>query len=167
MSATTNERDLASPLADPALRLVARWIDVALPLAPALVFVPLGAALDAGALVRGGLLATVVATIALFALNLMLLHRYGQSLGKRVLGLRIVRSDGSPATLGTILGRRIVLAGVLAGVPFLGAIFTIADVLCVFTESRQTLHDRIADTIVIDVRRGATSSTSDVARVFE
>ena len=158
--------DTSSPLADPALRLAARTIDLGVALVPALAVVPVGIALGAPMLVRGGLVSSLVAMGALGALNLGWLQRYGQTVGKRVVGLRIVRSDGRRATLATILLRRVVAPGVLASVPVVGSLFALADALLVFSRDRRTLHDHLADTIVIDLRRGSPTDPSSVARVF-
>ena len=73
----------------------------------------------------------------------------GQTLGKRVVGIRIARPDGSAASLGRLLGVRYGL-GYLAGMlPIAGQAFAMVDVLLIFRESRRCLHDNIADTIVV------------------
>ncbi|MBB3195322.1 RDD family protein [Roseateles terrae] len=73
----------------------------------------------------------------------------GQTLAKIVFGLRIVRTDGSKVDPFRILGLRY-------GVGYLTAITTgtqmlygLIDALLIFRESRQCLHDTIADTKVI------------------
>jgi len=62
-----------------------------------------------------------------------------------MLGIRVVRTDGSPASLGRVIWLRNILNSVLGIVPLYGLI----DSLFIFAESRQCLHDKIADTIVI------------------
>jgi len=62
-----------------------------------------------------------------------------------MVGIKVVRSDGSPASLGRLIWLRNVLNGVIAIIPAYGLI----DSLFIFSESRQCLHDKIADTIVI------------------
>jgi len=71
--------------------------------------------------------------------------RTGQSIAKKMLGIRVVRSDGSPASLGRVIWLRNVLNSLLGIVPLYGLI----DSLFIFADSRQCLHDKIADTIVI------------------
>jgi len=71
--------------------------------------------------------------------------RTGQSIAKKMLGIRVVRTDGSPASLGRVIWLRNILNSVLGIVPLYGLI----DSLFIFAESRQCLHDKIADTIVI------------------
>jgi uncharacterized RDD family membrane protein YckC len=73
----------------------------------------------------------------------------GQSFGKRALHIKVLRSDGSAVSLGRIFWRRNLLNIVLTVIPFVGAIYGLADALFIFTESRKCLHDRLADTIVV------------------
>jgi uncharacterized RDD family membrane protein YckC len=78
-------------------------------------------------------------------LNVLYVRRNGQSIAKKMLGIKVVRSDGTPATLGRIFWLRNVVNGFLSLLPLYGII----DVLFIFTEQRQCLHDKIADTIVV------------------
>lgn len=83
------------------------------------------------------------------AMNYVLLSRHGQTFGKKLLGIKIVRSDADPCGVGRIAGRRIMIPTLLTQIPFVGMLFALVDVLFIFQESRRTLHDLIADTIVI------------------
>ena len=78
-----------------------------------------------------------------------LLHTQGQTLGKKLMGLRIVRSDGTRATLGRLLFLRMGLMWVVSLIPFVGNLISFVDSVLIFRESRQCLHDQIADTIVV------------------
>jgi uncharacterized RDD family membrane protein YckC len=69
----------------------------------------------------------------------------GQSIAKKLLGIKVVRTDGSRASLGRIFWLRNVVNGLLSIIPLYGLI----DVLVIFGESRQCVHDKIADTIVV------------------
>ncbi len=89
------------------------------------------------------------AALTLVAWNLILLHRHGQSLGKRLVGVRIVRRDGSRASLGRIVGLRIIPVAILRYVPIIGPILGLTDALLIFRDSRRCLHDDIADTAVV------------------
>lgn len=91
----------------------------------------------------------------LAAWNIAWLVQRGQSVGKRLVGIRIVRPDGSPASAARLLlmrgGAFMVINRLLMGIhPLLATSFALADVLFIFSESRRCLHDRIADTIVIN-----------------
>lgn len=155
--------DDRSPHADPALRLAARIIDGLAPFAPLIALGAVGVAAGSPAILRAGLAGTIAAALALLGLNAWWIHRYGQTLGKRLLGLRIVQAGGSRATFGRIFWRRIVLTGVIEAVPLLGWIFALVDPLFVFSATRQTLHDRIAGTIVVDLRRNVRFDADAVA----
>lgn len=93
----------------------------------------------------------LVAMLVIMSINLVLLHRYGQTIGKRILRIRIVRSDGSPASLGRIVGLRIIVAKIPSMLCYLGSIYSITDACFIFREDRRCLHDLIADTIVVKV----------------
>jgi uncharacterized RDD family membrane protein YckC len=89
--------------------------------------------------------------LALLVYNLMLLYRDGQTIGKKLLNVRIVRTDGSRAGLARILFVRILPVTLLGMIPFLGFFISLTDPLLIFRDSRQCLHDQIADTVVVKV----------------
>ncbi|KGQ19108.1 RDD domain containing protein [Lysobacter dokdonensis DS-58] len=92
-----------------------------------------------------------IGVLALFVVNIMLLYKYGQTIGKRWLGIRIVRTDGTRAGLGRIIALRQFVPGLIGAIPLVGPLFSLADPLFIFADDRRTLHDKIADTIVVDV----------------
>jgi uncharacterized RDD family membrane protein YckC len=83
--------------------------------------------------------------VAWFWMTILFLARNGQTIAKKMLGIKTVRSDGSKASLGRLFWLRHVLSLVLAQT----GIYFLVDVLFIFGESRQCLHDKIADTIVV------------------
>ena len=100
----------------------------------------------------GAIVATVVGVLGvlgLLVINFVMLHRTGQTIGKRLLNVKIVRTDGSRAGLTRIFFLRMLVPGLIGGIPFVGFIFAIADPLFIFQESRRCVHDLIADTVVI------------------
>lgn len=78
-----------------------------------------------------------------------LVHKNGQTLGKKILGIKVVRTDGSRASLGRIFWLRNVIMVLLSMIPIAGMILSLVDSLLIFRESRQCLHDQIAGTIVV------------------
>jgi len=70
----------------------------------------------------------------------------GQSIAKKIIGIKVVRSDGSPVSLGRLILLRNVVNMALGFIP----VYAMIDALFIFSESRQCLHDKIADTIVIN-----------------
>jgi uncharacterized RDD family membrane protein YckC len=101
------------------------------------------------ALSPDGSLAYLAVLALLLALNAYLLHRSGQSVGKRALGIRIVRNNGSRAGLGRSFGLRLLLPWAVAWIPVAGALFVLVDILCIFRGDRRCLHDFMADTRVV------------------
>ena len=95
-----------------------------------------------GLLMLVGMIAWAVVTWRLVADN-------GWTLGKRACSIRVVRSDGSDASVGRIFFHRNCIIALLQMIPFLGSLIGIADPLFIFGDRRQCLHDRIADTIVV------------------
>lgn len=88
--------------------------------------------------------------IAIFALTqTYLLATHGQTIGKRLLGLRIVRTDGERASIGRLLGLRYGVGWLISVIPMIGQIYSLIDALLIFRESRKCVHDNIADTIVV------------------
>ena len=83
-----------------------------------------------------------------------LVHGYflktnGQTVGKKLLGIKIVRTDGSKPTLGHLIGLRYVTLWVASLITGVGLVLAYVDPLLIFRRSRKCLHDNIADTIVI------------------
>jgi uncharacterized RDD family membrane protein YckC len=85
----------------------------------------------------------------LLAANLILLYRHGQTIGKKMLGIRIVRLDGDRAGLLRILVLRMFFPGLVAAIPYLGVVFAFVDPLFIFRDDRRCLHDHMADTKVV------------------
>lgn len=147
-------------LADRATRLGAAILDGLVVGGPVAV-VAIGAAIMLPAMQRSGggsdrvaVLGVIgllvgAALIGVLALNLVWLHRYGQSIAKRWLGIRIVRTDGGRCSLLRIIFARSVPMIVLRAIPMLGWIFGLVDALLIFREDYRCLHDHFADTIVI------------------
>jgi uncharacterized RDD family membrane protein YckC/predicted CoA-binding protein len=95
---------------------------------------------------------------AVTIINLVLLYFYGQTIGKRLLSIKIARSDGSCASLKRIILLRLLplsllswLLGILEidAINILTNILILIDSLFIFRKDRRCLHDLIADTIVI------------------
>jgi uncharacterized RDD family membrane protein YckC len=143
-------------LADRGLRLGAYLLDGLVVGAP-IMLLAFGAALFAprggdepNPLMLGGLgLLMFAFIIGVLAVNLVWLHRYGQTIAKRWLKIRIVRTDGSHCSLLRIIFARVVPISLLGAIPLLGWIFTLVDALLIFREDHRCLHDHFADTIVV------------------
>jgi uncharacterized RDD family membrane protein YckC len=98
------------------------------------------------------LLGMTLAGVVMFAaMHGYLLATRGQTVGKMLLGMRIVRSDGSPATFARLLGLRYAVGGLITVVPVVGMAYALVDSLMIFRANRRCLHDLIADTIVVKI----------------
>jgi uncharacterized RDD family membrane protein YckC len=99
----------------------------------------------AGFVGTGGMMALV--GLAIWgAITFVLVQRNGQTIAKKLLNIKVVRSDGSKASVGRIFWLRNVVNVIIGLIPFYGLI----DVLFIFGDRRQCLHDKIADTIVVN-----------------
>jgi uncharacterized RDD family membrane protein YckC len=96
-------------------------------------------------------LAIQAGSLALFlAVHGYLLATRGQTVGKMLLGIRIVRPDGSKASLGRVVGLRYGVGYAIAAMHIsLLMIYSLVDCLMIFRSNRRCLHDLIADTIVV------------------
>lgn len=82
--------------------------------------------------------------------QLVMLATRGQSIGKRMLGIRIVtHPDGdNPGGVKTIIMRGF-LPGIISNIPLLGPIFSLVNICFIFREDRRCIHDLIAGTQVV------------------
>lgn len=79
------------------------------------------------------------------------LAKYDQSVGKRMMNIRVVRSSGERASMGRLVGLRYLVGSLVLGqIPFYG----IVDALFVFRDDRRCVHDHVADTIVVKTPPG-------------
>ncbi|WP_306581849.1 RDD family protein [Dokdonella sp.] len=146
-------------LAERVIRLGAYLLDTAVIAIPA-ILLAIVLPFAAGATAEGGTRApglgfTIGMTVfGLYALgvlvvNLIWLHRHGQTIGKRLLKVRIVRTSGERCGLLRIIFARYVPVGLLGAIPLVGWLVMLADPLLIFREDRRCLHDLIADTMVV------------------
>ena len=91
----------------------------------------------------------LIGALVVLAIDLTLLARNGQTIGKKLLGIKVVRVDRSPVSLFRVFFLRYVFNTFLTLIPLVGSLYSLVDSLMIFSESRRTVHDRIADTIVI------------------
>jgi uncharacterized RDD family membrane protein YckC len=99
---------------------------------------------SAGALL-GGVGLGVIGFAVWCAITVKYVKQNGQTIGKKLVAIKVVRSDGTAATLGRIFWLRNLVNGLICIAPF----YALVDHLFIFGESRQCLHDKIADTIVV------------------
>lgn len=102
-----------------------------------------------GLAVAGGGLAAV-GGLALLVIQIWLLTTRGQTLGKRLMSVKIVKhEDGTnPGFVSAVL-LRYVVNGLISAVPGIGNLYALADVLFIFRDDRRCIHDFIAGTSVV------------------
>ena len=98
-----------------------------------------------------------IALAAFLIWSIVLVYRYGQTVGKRMMGIRVVRTDGSRVSLPRFLFMRGLPVAILGVLPLLRYVMFLVDSLVIFRESRQCLHDNFADTKVV------TAASSEAA----
>ncbi|MGA9524514.1 MAG: RDD family protein [Myxococcaceae bacterium] len=90
----------------------------------------------------------VIAALGTLVLQIYLAAR-GQSVGKKLLKIRVVRSDGSRASLARIIFLRNALPVLVNS---LCGILNLVDAVMIFGNERRCIHDHMADTMVIEAR---------------
>lgn len=91
--------------------------------------------------------------------TIVLLYKYGQTVGKKMLGIRVVRMDGSRLSFPRFFFIRwlgmAVLGGILGGIcgalhiRYVGNTIGLVDALFIFGATHRCLHDYLADTQVV------------------
>ena len=147
-------------LAGPWVRFVAQFIDGLVFLVPAMVLFFAGMAFMIGGFVgtkpspQAVTLASFVflgfvglSVVGVVVYEALMVAAYGQTLGKMALGIKVVTPEGSDVQPGQAWAR----AGSRAAMNtfYVGII----DMLFIFSRRHQTLHDRIARTVVVNWRR--------------
>ncbi len=107
--------------------------------------------IEAGSMLLGVALAGF-GGLALAIVQIVMISTRGQTIGKRIFGIRIVRF-GTHAPAGFLHGWliRSVVPGVISVLPWIGFIFVVVNYCFIFREDRRCLHDLIADTCVVKV----------------
>jgi uncharacterized RDD family membrane protein YckC len=98
-------------------------------------------------------------SLAVLITQIVLLARNGQTIGKKVLGIRMITSAGDTPSLWRVFFLRwlpFAVAGAVVQLVFKakgsGIIIHLVDVLLIFQPTRRCLHDLFADTHVIKAR---------------
>jgi uncharacterized RDD family membrane protein YckC len=85
------------------------------------------------------------------AVNGYLLAKSGQTVGKKLVGTRIVDLESRQILpLGKVFGLRVLPLALIAQIPGIGAIFSLVDALFIFRNDKRCVHDLIAGTVVVN-----------------
>jgi uncharacterized RDD family membrane protein YckC len=89
--------------------------------------------------------------VVFLLLNGYLLSKRGQTIGKALVGTRIVSvDDGQILPLLKVFGLRYLPMSVVAQLPYIGNVLAIVNVLFIFRDDRRCVHDLIAGTKVVN-----------------
>lgn len=75
--------------------------------------------------------------------NIFMINQFGATIGKNIVGIKVIGEDGSKPSLGNIAIRETfgkLISGVVLGIGYF---------VMVFSEKKQTWHDKLAKTIVV------------------
>jgi uncharacterized RDD family membrane protein YckC len=138
------------PLAGRGERLIAVILDLFAGLSAFALFMLIATAFGYSVETRPGRLGAAAGVLAVEVVQCVLLTLRGQTLGKVLMGLRIVTypDGGNPGFLRAVVLRRI-LTGAIAAVPGVGKIFVWIDCLCIRGDERRCYHDLLANTKVV------------------
>ena len=82
-------------------------------------------------------------------LNFSLLKTEGQTIGKRIMKIRMIGRDDQPLGIQALLLKRYAVFGLIAFVPVLGPVVCLANVLLIFRISHSCGHDELAGSKVV------------------
>ncbi len=107
--------------------------------------------------------------------QIVLLYKYGQTVGKKVMGIRVVRMDGSRVSFARFFFLRGLAMAVIAWIvsavgmaihiPFIGNFVSLIDALLIFGPARRCLHDYIADTQVVTAESSPNATLEGARRL--
>jgi uncharacterized RDD family membrane protein YckC len=87
--------------------------------------------------------------LIILIINGILAYQNGQSIAKKWLGIKDVRTDGSRVSFARIFWLRNVLNTCFSFIPLVGGLYGLIDALFIFGSAKRCVHDYIADTIVV------------------
>jgi len=87
--------------------------------------------------------------VGILIINGILAYRNGQSIAKKWVGIKDVRTDGSRVSFARIFWLRNVLNTCFSLIPLVGGLYGLIDALFIFGSAKRCVHDYIADTIVV------------------
>jgi uncharacterized RDD family membrane protein YckC len=145
-------------LADRGIRLVAKIVDglvfglvAGIAIAAAIVLPAMSEKQSQGIVAGVFALIGIAAFLFVVIYNMLLLHRHGQTIGKRLFNIRILRSDGSHCDLLRVIFARWLPVTLLGAIPLIGYVVSLVDPLMIFRNDQRCWHDLLADTIVVKI----------------
>jgi len=82
-------------------------------------------------------------------INGWILYKHGQTIGKKILNIKIVDLNDNLPEMFASYGLRYFIPALFQLIPFIGWIIPFIDVLFIFGKNRRCIHDYLAGTKVI------------------
>ena len=126
-------------------RFIAYLIDSALPA----IIITLGIILS---ILSGFFIILLVVGLLAYVVWFLMMLASGQTPGKRVMNLRVMKTNGEPVTWGYMFLREFLIKGVAVGIAsaVTGGIFSVVNYLFpLWDKDRQALHDKMIETLVV------------------
>lgn len=99
------------------------------------------------------ILIAALAFVLFFIIHGYLLAKNGQSIGKKLVGTKIVSvNTDNILPLSKVVFLRYLPIAVVSNIPIVGGLFVLLDSLLVFRKNKRCVHDLIAGTKVINVK---------------
>lgn len=89
--------------------------------------------------------------IIFLCINYNPLKRNGQTVGKKMMNIKIVGRDDQPMDVDSLLLKRYAPVWLVSLIPVVGPLLCVANALCIFRDSNACLHDDVADSKVVPV----------------
>jgi uncharacterized RDD family membrane protein YckC len=96
-----------------------------------------------------GLTMGALGFLAFMATQIYFLKTSGQTIGKKIVGTKIVDMDGNKPDLVTLIVKRYLSVQLVSMIPGIGGLLWIVDCLFVFRTDRRCAHDLVAGTQVV------------------
>ncbi len=97
------------------------------------------------------LISLIIGQLLYLAFNGRLLYKYGQTIGKRYLDIKIVDMKNNLPELSVSYGLRYFIPALFPLFPLIGGFISLLDILFIFKKDRRCIHDHIAGTKVIKI----------------
>jgi len=91
----------------------------------------------------------VIGIVAFVIVNIKLLVNHGQTIGKKVLSIKIVDLDGNLPGMKKHLLKRYAVYFLPGQIPFGGQFFSMLNILFIFGKEKRCIHDLVAETKVV------------------
>jgi uncharacterized RDD family membrane protein YckC len=91
----------------------------------------------------------LICGLIVLIINGILAYQNGQTIAKKLLGIKDVRTDGSRVSFARIFWMRNVISICISFIPIVGGFYGLIDSLFIFGSAKRCVHDYIADTIVV------------------